>query len=236
MFREGLVWDRKLYNDYLEYLLSLEDKEYKDFNKRITFTKDEMIGIRVPILRGIAKEISKTDVESFLNLVTDKYFEEKLIEGFAIGQIKDKKTFDKYLYPFIKKIDNWAVCDTCISSFKIMKKDNSYYDVALSLLKEKDEFSVRAGLIIILDHYIDGEHIADILKRVDKLKSDYYYVNMATSWLLSICFIKYRDKTLKYLKNNKLDKFTFNKTISKIRDSYRVSREDKEMLKKMRLK
>ena len=233
MFREGLVWNREFYNDYLNYLLSLEDKNYKDFNKRIVNTKDKMIGIRVSMLRKIAKDISKTDIKSFLELVTDKYYEEKLIEGIIIGQITGKKTFDWYLYRFIKKIDNWAICDMCVSSFKIMKKDNSYYDVAKSLLKEKDEFIIRVGLIIILDHYVDENHIDDILKQIDNLKSDKYYVNMATSWLLSVCFIKYRNKTLEYLKNNNLDKFTFNKTISKIRDSYRVSVDDKEMLKKM---
>ena len=236
MFREGLVWNKELYNDYLNYLLSLEDMNYKEFNKKITFTKDKMIGIRIPILRKIAKDIAKTDVKSFLDLMTDTYYEEKLIFGFVLGQIKDKNTFDKYLYLFIRKIDNWAVCDTCISSFKIMKKDNSYYDLAKSLLKEKDEFIMRVGLVIILDHYINEQHIDDILKKVDSLKSNYYYVNMASAWLLSVCFIKYRDKTLEYLMNNNLDEFAFNKTISKIRDSYRVSKEDKELLKSIKNK
>lgn len=234
MFREGLIWNKDLYKEFINYLFSLKDDNYKEINKKIVNTNYKMIGIRTPILRKISKDIIKTDIHSFMNLVNNKYYEEVLIEGFVIGQIKDKKIFDEYLYPFIKKIDNWAICDMSISSFKIMKKDQSYYDVALSLLKEKDEFSIRVGLIIILDHYIDDQHIDDIFMKIDNVNSDFYYVNMAKAWLLSVCFIKYKDKTLTYLNDNNLDPFTFNKTISKICDSYRVSISDKVMLKKMR--
>ena len=115
-----------------------------------------------------------------------------------------------------------------------LSRDNSYYDVALDLIKSEKEFYIRAGLIIMLDHYVDDTHIQDILKQVDRINTDVYYVNMARAWLISICFIKYREETLDYLKNNNLDKFTFNKAISKMCDSYRVSLEDKEMLKLLR--
>ena len=234
MFREGLVWNKEIYKDFISYLKSLKDDKYKSFSSKIVNTKYKMIGIKTPILRSISKDISKTNIESFFKMVGNTYYEEVLLYGLLLGHIKDKNTFDRYLYPFIKKIDNWAICDTCISSFKIMKKDESYYDVACSLLKEKDEFTIRVGLIIILDYYINDKYIDDIFKRVDSINSDYYYVNMAISWLISVCFIKYRDKALNYLKNNNLDKFTYNKAISKICDSYRVSISDKDVLKEMR--
>ena len=234
MFKEGLKWNRSLYNKYLDLLKSNIDIKYRDFNKKLIFTKDKVLGVRTPSLRKIAKDISKTDICSFLDLNTDTYYEEKMVYGFVLGYLKDKKTFDRYLYQFIEKIDNWAICDMCISSFKIMKRDNSYYDVALDLIKSEKEFYIRAGLIIMLDHYVDDIHIKDILKQVDKINTDMYYVNMARAWLISICFIKYKEETLKYLKNNNLDKFTYNKAISKMCDSYRVSLEDKEMLKYMK--
>ena len=233
MFKEGLVWDKNLYNEYIELLKNNVDTTYRDFNKKLIFTNDEVLGVRIPTLRKIAKDISKTEISSFLDLNNDTYYEEKMVYGFVLGQIKDKKTFDRYLYPFIEKIDNWATCDMCISSFKIMKKDNSYYNVAVDLINSDKEFYIRTGLIIMLDYYIDDIHIHDILKRVDEINSDMYYVNMARAWLLSVCFIKFRKETLSYLKKNNLDKFTFNKTISKLIDSYRVSLEDKHMLKDM---
>jgi hypothetical protein len=56
---------------------------------------------------------------------------------------------------------------------------------------------------------------------------------MAVAWGISACFVKFRDKTLKFLQTADLDYGTLDKTVQKIRDSYRVSAEDKEMLKEM---
>lgn len=237
MFSKELVWDSDIYNDFIKYLKSLKDNDsFKSFSKKLITTKDEMIGIKIPKLRKLAKDISKTNVVSFLDNVTDTYYEEILVEGFVIGNIIEKSVFDKYFFDYIKKIDNWSTCDTVISSCKIMKKDSSYYDCALELIKEKEEFIVRVGLIMILDHYIDDEHIDDIFKKIDKIKSNDYYVNMAIAWLVSVCFVKYKDKTYKYLKNNNLDKFTYNKAIQKMIESLRVSNDDKNILRQMKKK
>lgn len=237
MFNRDLVWDKKSYKEYLNYLKSLADTEdYRNFNLKLIPTKDKMIGIRTPKLKQIAKEIVKTNYISFLDNIGDTYYEEKLVEGFVIGYIETKEIFDKYFINFVKKIDNWATCDMVVSSCRIMKKDKSYYQFAGQLLKEKDEFSVRVGLIIILDHFVDSEHIIDILNKIDRIKSKYYYINMANAWLLSVCFVKYRDITLNYLQQSNLDKFTYNKAIQKIIESNRVSTSDKEMLRQMKVK
>lgn len=237
MFSKELVWDSNTYNDFINYLKNVKDgDDFKVFSKKLINTKNEMIGIKIPKLRKLAKEINKTNVISFLDNVTSTYYEEILVEGFVIGSITDKDIFDKYFFNYIKKIDNWSTCDTVISSCKIMKKDSSYYNYALKLIKEKEEFIVRVGLIMILDHYVDSEHIDDIFKKIDTVKSDYYYVNMAIAWLISVCFVKYKDKTYKYLKNNNLDKFTYNKAIQKIIESLRVSNDDKNILKQMKKK
>lgn len=237
MFDKGLIWNKDLYNNYLNYLQKIKDSnDFKSFNQKTINTSDSMIGIKMPKLRKIAKDISKTDIISFLNNTTDTYYEEKLVEGFVIGHIKDKTIFNKYFLNFIKKIDNWATCDAVISSCKIMKKDQTYYNEACKLIQNNNEFIVRVGLIIILDHYIDDNHIDDILNRIDKINSDYYYVNMAIAWLISVCFIKYKNKTLEYLNNSNLNKFTYNKAIQKIIESLRVSKEDKDFLRKMKKK
>lgn len=225
------VWNKVNYGKFLTYLKSIADNDTKKFNERIVNTKYEILGIKMPVLKMIAKDISKTDYFKFLELSTSKYYEEVMIEGFLLSYIKDENVFLDYLNKFIYKIDSWAICDSCISSYKIFKKGD-FSSYASFLVLDSREFFVRVGYIILLDYYIDDDHIDNILSLCLK-ESSYYYVNMAVSWLISVCFIKYREKVLDLLKSKKLSVFVQNKTISKIRDSYRVSREDKEIVKSL---
>ena len=230
---EKIIWNKKIYDDYLSYLEKISDSKTKAFNERIFNTKYIVLGIKTPVLKSIAKDISETNVIDFLNLCGSKYFEEVMIEGFVISYIKDKTLFADYLYKFINKIDSWALCDSCISSYKIMKK-NDFSDLAYSLILDSREFYIRVGYIILLDYYIDDEHIKDIISLCCK-DSDYYYVNMAISWLISACFIKYRSMILDLLKSKNLNPFVQNKAISKIRDSFKVSDSDKELVKSLKI-
>ena len=230
---EKISWNKKTYNEYLSYLEKIADNKTKEFNERIFNTKYTVLGIKTPVLKSIAKDISETDITEFLNLCGSKYFEEVMIEGFLISYIKDKTLFADYLYKYISKIDSWALCDSCVSSYKIMKK-NDFSDLAYSLILDSREFYIRVGYIILLDYYIDDEHINDIISLCCK-ESDYYYVNMAISWLISACFVKYRSITLDLLKSKKLSPFVQNKAISKIRDSYKVSDSDKELVKSLKI-
>jgi len=122
----------------------------------------------------------------------------------------------------------------CISSFKIIKNLN-FYNESKKLVSQDNEFISRIGLIILLYYYIDEKHIDDILKYISKINTKYYYVNMAISWLISASFIKHRTNTLELLKQKKLPIFVQNKAISKIRDSYQVSKEDNELVKQYKL-
>ena len=128
------------------------------------------------------------------------------------------------------KIDSWALTDTLVASYKIFKKGD-FSSYAYYLILDSREFFVRIGYIILLDYYVDDDHISDILSLCQK-ESSYYYVNMAISWLIQVCFIKYRENVLELLKSKKLSPFVQNKAISKIRDSLKVSKEDKELVKK----
>ena len=188
-------WNEKAYNDFIKYLNNIGDSKTKEFNKKIINTKYEIIGIKMPVLRTIAKDISKTNFKDFFKFIKDEYYEEVLIEGILLSYIKDSNEFLEYFHKFIYKIDDWSICDSCINSYKIMKKDD-FSDIAYSLILDSHEYIERVGYVILLNYYIDDEHINDILSICQK-ESDYYYVNMAISWLLCECFIKYRRKTLK---------------------------------------
>lgn len=228
------TWNKETYQEFITYLLSLQDIKYKEFHiGLVQNSKYEIIGIRLPILRQIAKEI--TNCEEFLNITEDKYYEEIMISGLVISHIKDEKIFNKYFKKHIKKIDNWALCDTFCQSIKIIEKyPDKYFKEAIKLSLTKKEFTSRVGLIMLF-HFIDKKYLDTIFNTINNITIDDYYNNMAIAWLVCEIYTKYKEEATNFLKNNNLNKFTQNKTISKINDSYRVTKEEKDLLKQYKM-
>ena len=186
-------------------------------------------------MRAIAKKVAKSNIEEFLECAQDKYYEEVMIQGLVISYIKDEKLFNKYFKEHIKKIDNWALCDSFCNSIKIVKKnEEKNFKEAIKLALNKNEFISRVGVVIILSHFISLNNLSAIFETLNKIQSDKFYINMAEAWLLCELYIKYPDKTKEFIKNNNLNRFTQNKAISKIHDSYRVSKKEKELLNTFR--
>lgn len=224
----------KILNNYV-------DLNYKKFHEKICTTKYEIIGIKIPILRKIAKELLiNYDYQEILHNLNDIYYEHIMLQGLVIANAKisnEDKT--KLINNFLPKIDNWAICDIFCGELKFIKKyQKEFLNFILPYLNDNKEYYKRFGIVILLDYYINDEYIDLVLSKILEIKSDYYYVNMAISWCLSICLIKYFDKTKNYLiKNqNKLDKWVYNKTIQKAKESYRISKENKEILHNMKIK
>lgn len=228
-----IMWDKNSYQEYLDYLVSLQDIKYLHFNSTLVSSKYELIGIRLPILRNIAKEILKGDYISFLKEIKHTYMEEIMVEGFVIAGLKVEEEFDKYFLKYIDYIDNWACSDAFCNSLVIVKNNpKKYFNICKRLTLKSDEFKVRVGLVTILYFFIDEKHIDTIYNILDNLKIDSYYVNMAAAWLLCECMIKYDKKTINYLKVAKINTDVYKKALQKMRDSYRISIESKEILKK----
>ena len=225
-------WNKEKYKEFIEYLQSIQDVKYRDFHKSLVLnSKYEMIGIPVPVMRSIAKQIAKTNIEEYLKCVQDRYYEEVLIQGLVISLIKDESLFYEHFNGFIKKIDNWAICDSFCSSLKIVRKyEDKYFNEAIKLSLNKNEFISRVGLVIILNHFVKKENLKTIFDTLNKIDSDLFYINMAEAWLVCEIYIKHPKECKAFIADNKLNDFTQNKAISKIRDSYRVSEEDKKML------
>lgn len=219
-------------------LYKIQDLKYKQFHSSLCPNVDNIIGVQVPKLREIAKELSKTNAKEYLKLEDITYYEEKVIQGLIIGMSKlSMEDTKKYLEKFIPKIDSWAVCDVVCSSLKIANKHpKEMWDFLEKYINSNKEFEIRFAVVMYLDYYLNDEYIEKVITNISKLKSDKYYVQMAVAWLLSIAYIKQKDKTLQYLKNNKLDDFTHNKAIQKIIESYRVSKEEKEFIKTLKRK
>ena len=154
-------WKKENYEEFVNYLSSLKDIKYKEFHQSLVLnSKYEMIGIRLPIMRSIAKEISKGNIFDFLNCVQNKYYEEVMIEGLAISHIKDEPTFYKYFKSYITKIDNWALCDSFCNSIKIVRKyEDKYFKESVKLSLSSKEFISRVGLIMILSHFISANNL-----------------------------------------------------------------------------
>ena len=230
----------KEYKEFLDYLFSIRDLEYRDFNTKIVVPVDcEIIGIRTPILRDMAKKIAKTSSENFLNLFEKlfikkkvKYYEEKVLYGFLIGYSNmDYQDRLRRIDFFINIIDNWAVCDIVDSSFKFINKNKEdFYKYLNSKLSATNPWEQRFIFVMLLAYYVEDKYLKDIFKICEKIKSEEYYVNMAKAWLLSVCYVKYREETYKFLEKTKLDAWTVNKAIQKIRESLRVTKEEKEKI------
>ena len=228
-------WNKSSYEDLLNYLILQKDSKYLEFSKKLITTNYNMIGIRIPILRSIAKDLKNTNFIELLDLMKLEYHEEIILYGLLLNEIMDEETFFKYFEKILPYIDNWATSDLSLSKFKfITKNKDKYFKYFIKLSKNKKEYYSRVGYDMLLSTYVSDEYISDILSLIDNDIRELYYVNMSKAWLLCDLFIKYKNETLEYLKVSRLDKFTFNKAISKMCDSFRVSNDSKELLRKMR--
>lgn len=230
--------DKNSYTTFLNKLVEMHDPTYKKFQEGLFKEDVSMIGVRTPLLKDFAKKIAKEDFDSFIKCNRHIYYEEKVLHGLLLGYVKmDFKKLLDYIWEFLPYNDNWAVNDLTCANLKVFKKNREEgFPFIRRCLSSSHPWYIRFGLILLLDHYMEDTYIDTILKICDSIKNDDYYVKMANAWLLSICFINFREKTLSYLESNHLDTWTYNKTISKVCDSYRVSKEDKELLKSRKRK
>jgi 3-methyladenine DNA glycosylase AlkD len=231
-----IIWNNLTYQDYLKYLLSLSDAKYADFSHKLTKTKYQFIGIKIPKLRIIAKEIAQGDYVSFFSVTQTNYIEEIIIEGLVISHIKDDVSFTKYFNSYLKLIDNWEINDVFCNSLKIMNNNPKYFNLCLKLAISNKEFRARVGLICLLAHYITQNNLPQIYEILDNQHNHDYYAKMAAAWLLCELYIKYPSETNNYLLNSQLDNWTFNKGIQKIRESYRIDNDTKKYLNNLKKK
>ena len=160
-----------------------------------------------------------------------------MLQGLLIGLAKkeDINNILQYVEDYIPKIDNWAICDVFCAGLKITQKNKKeVWKFIKKYLKSNKEFEIRFGIVMILDYFIDEEYLKKDFEIFDQIQHEGYYVKMAIAWAVSICLIKYYDETIKYLKKARIDNWTYNKAIQKAIESYRISDEKKQNLRKMK--
>lgn len=219
-------------------LYQLADTEYKSFNDKLIPGVTDTLGVRVPTLRTLAKEISKGDWRSFTTDDAKACYEERMLHGMVIGYAKmDLKERFAQLDRFVPLIDNWAVCDSCCITYQFMKNEQEKSFAYLQkYLRSDAEYEVRFALVSLLDHFINDAYAGRVLDICNLISHEGYYVKMAAAWAVSVCVVKYPEQTYTFLENDRMDTFTHNKAIQKSCESYRVSPEFKAALRKLKRK
>ncbi len=221
-----------------EELLNLQDLEYKKFHSKLmpNINPDTVIGVRIPHIRKLAKNIENcTQTAEFLKTLPHIYYEENNLHAFLICQINDFDKCIEELNKFLPYIDNWATCDSlrpkCFknNTEKLLREIENW-------LSSKHTYTVRFGIEMLMTYYLDEKFEQKFLKRVSKIKSSEYYINMMIAWYFATALSKQWDSTFPYIIENKLPVWVHNKTIQKAIESYRITKEQKQILKGLRRK
>lgn len=222
----------------LDDLFLLQDEEYRVFNSKLipTVAKENVIGIRIPVLRKYEKEIRNSEkAKNFLNSLPHNYTEEYNLHALLLENITSYNDTIKALNEFLPFVDNWATCD--IMSIKIFKKHLDILPKQLDIwLNSTHTYTVRFAIKMYMTYYLDENFNISYMTKISKLRSDEYYVNMMIAWYFATALAKQYDIAIKFLEENKLGEWVHNKTIQKAIESYRITDEQKTYLKTLKCK
>ena len=215
-------------------LVTWAEPQFRAFSMSLMPGVSSVLGVRLPKLRKLARELALGDVDGYLQEASDVAFEEIMLQGLVIGYAANnlQKTLVR-IQKFVPKIDNWSVCDSFCGTLKIVEKNRSFFWRFLSpYFKSKAEYDVRFAIVIGLNYYIEPKYIDVLLRKLGKVKHQGYYAQMALAWALSMAFVKFPQETEKFLILKKtFDDFVFNKTIQKICESRQVDSKEKMRLR-----
>lgn len=246
-------------------LISMSEPDYQKFTSGLLPGVDNILGIRLPKLRKYGKKVWKAYGLKYLEETLEKpcdnndieYMEEIFLQGVVIGNLKVKEDMtlsriQNYIKSYLPKINNWSTCDSFCAGLKIAKEyPPQMWEFIKPYLVSTRDYDVRFAIVMIINYYIQDDHIEELYELFNKIGADWnsqsnsdqavYYVEMALAWAISICYVNYPDKTLKYLKEVKnrtevLDDFTYNKALQKIVESRCVSSGEKAQIKLMKRK
>ena len=221
----------------LKTLIALKDDKYKTFTSKLipNINPDVIIGIRTPQLRDLAKKLKdEKDIDIFLSTLPHKYLEENSLHAYLIEQIKDYDLCVKEINKFLPYIDNWGTCDTLRP--KCFKKNtDKLFNEIKKWIKSNHTYTIRFAIGMLMTYYLDNNFNQEHLDMVASVKSDEYYIKMMIAWYFATALAKQYDSAIVYLENNKLEQWTHNKTIQKAVESFRITQEQKEYLKSLRM-
>ena len=230
--------NQEIIKDVQKKLFEMQDMGYRDFHSKLvpTMEKDKFIGIRMPVLRKFAKEFGKTEEsEMFLKVLPHQYYEENNLHGLLIEQIRDYDKCLEELERFLPFIDNWATCD--MLTLKIAEKHRDVFIREVYRWLESDKpYTIRFGISMLMRHYLDEDFKLEYPEKVAAIRSEEYYVNMMRAWYFATALAKQYEQILPFLEEKQMDIWTHNKTIQKAIESYRITPEQKDYLRTLRIR
>ncbi|MCI9446782.1 MAG: DNA alkylation repair protein [Lachnospiraceae bacterium] len=219
-----------------EQLEMLREPDFQKFTARLLPGTEHILGVRLPALRKIAKQLAKGDWQAYLQTACNDSYEELMLQGMVLGYAKgDLQQKELFLRSFLPKIDNWSVCDSACSTLKLAKSQpEAFWDFLSEYLHSPKEYEVRFALVQMLSYYVNEDYLSQVLEAIDGVDLKLYYVQMAQAWAVSICYREFPDRTLPFLKENHLDSFTHNKALQKITESLKVPKEQKALIRTLK--
>lgn len=222
--------------EIIQQLMAAQEEGYRDFHRKTCPGAGKLLGVRMPIQRKLARQIVTGDFRKFLAETQDEFYEEIMIEGLVIAtaplELKERLGL---LREFVPKIQNWAICDAVCASLKIRDVElEPYWQFLGEFFASPAEFERRFAIVVMLNHFLATKYLSQILELLESLETEQYYVRMAIAWLIAEAMTVDRSRVLNFLQHDHLSRFTHNKAIQKICESYRVAAEDKNLVRKLR--
>ena len=219
-------------------LFAIQDKQYAAFQTKLTpgVPVESFIGVRVPVLRKFAKEFTKeAECEDFLHQLPHEYYDENMLHGLIISQVKDYEECIRLTNDFLPFMDNWAVCDNMSPKVFAKNKEDLLTNIK-TWSKSSHVYTCRFGIVTLMSHYMDKDFKPEYLEIPASIKSDEYYLKMAVAWFFATALAKQWDVTVPYIEQRRLTPWTHNKTIQKAIESYRITPGQKDYLRTMKIK
>ncbi len=219
-----------------KHLTEKAEKDYKEFSAGLIPGVKNMLGIRLPLLRKLAKELSGEDWKEYLSWTEFAYFEEIMLQGMILGYVKAPlNEVLEAVAGFIPRIDNWSVNDSFCTTFQYAKRfPEEVWDFLMQYKESSREFEVRVVAVMLMSHYLLPQYIDRVLEVLGSLDVKEYYSSMAVAWAYATAWAKFPEKTKRYLTKYPIDKETYRRTLQKGIESRRITEEDKQWMRKER--
>ena len=221
-----------------EKLYDRQDLKYRDFQAKLIpgMEPEKMIGVRTPDLRKIAKQMAKReDIGEFLENLPHEFFDENQAHAFVISELKDYGRCVHEVERFLPFVDNWATCDQM--SPKVFKKHRpELLDSIKEWIRSEHTYTVRFAVGMLMQHYLDEDFDPAYPEMVAEVQSEEYYIRMMIAWYFATALAKQYEAVLPYIEEKRLEPWTHNKTIQKAVESYRITPEQKEYLKSLKVR
>ena len=220
-----------------DYLLSKQDLKYRDFTLPLLPNIDEktFIGVRLPIIKKCAKDLSEKECMEFMSSLPHQYHEENILHAFILSNIKGYDLSINQVDAFLPYVTNWSTSDTICNKYLVKYKDRLIKEI-YEWLKSDELYRVRYAVKCLMNYYLNEDFKEEHLEKVAQVKIDDYYVKMMIAWYLATGLAKNYDQFIKPIEEHRFDSFTHNKAIQKAVESYRVSDEHKAYLKTLKVK